>query len=76
LPDDMTTCFGILFPPILLVSILITLLFLTLDMQCCCLKCQSCFCCWECCSPNCYKTSKDYIDTKMENDTLEVMQVP
>ena len=54
-----------LFPPILVFSIILNIIFMVLDTNCCCNRSQSCHpqCC---CGPNCFKLKCEYIN--MYND--------
>ena len=71
-----TASFGMLCAPILFLSMLFTIIFLLLDMQCCCSRCQICTCCWGCCGPNCCGITKDYINTRVHQDSLEKIELP
>ena len=68
--------FGVLCSGVFILSMLFTIIFLVLDMQCCCSRCQMCSCCWGCCSPNCCGISKDFISTRIDQDSLEIIELP
>ena len=62
------------FFPIVFLSILFTMIFLALDMTCCCSKSQKCYCTC-CCGPTCYELRRVCISTKLDNDGLEVIEL-
>ena len=59
--------FGYVMPPILISSVALTLIFLSLEKQCCCSGSQRCFCSC-CCGPQCYEFRKEYINTVTKNE--------
>ena len=50
------------------ISVILNIIFMVLDLDCCCNQSQSCFptCC---CGPTCFKLKYEYIDT---NDGIEI----
>ena len=65
LDDGYTKYFGIIFTPVLLITLLLNVTFLLLDTNCCCNYSRSCIP-KMCCGPSCYSYTYHYIDTTNE----------
>ena len=66
---ELVSYFLVLFSPVLLLSIIFTTIFLTLDKKCCCLGSQECLCSC-CCGPKCYEFRRDCIDVEVDRDGI------
>ena len=60
--------------PVLLIAILITLIFLSLNLECCFSRAQHCFC-LGCCGPQCYENRRKCLNTEVDRHNIESIQL-